>query len=158
MKAEDVLEYFLSRADWVDRKTTVDRIIAGDPHGDFDRCVVTWIPSMNALRWMAERAIGLLVCHEPTFWNHRDDRPIADDRVGREKLDFIRDHDCWDRWPEVGIPWAWAQFLGLADRPEAIGAAGYQHRYDIAPIPLEDFARQVAGRCADVGEPLVQVT
>ena len=28
-----LLEHFLSRADWVDREHTVDRVIVGDPEG-----------------------------------------------------------------------------------------------------------------------------
>ena len=33
MKVRDVLEHFLSRAEWVDRRGTVDRVIVGDPDG-----------------------------------------------------------------------------------------------------------------------------
>lgn len=166
MRAIDILDHFLSRADWVTPKETVDRVITGDPDGSFDRCIVTWMPSMRALRYLTARGVRLLICHEPTFWNHWDDHPSMDDPMSREKLTYIEDHgitiirnhDCWDRWPDVGIPWAWAQFLGLGDQPTAVRSNGYQHRYDIAPLPLEAFARQVAKRCATLGEPFVQVT
>ena len=111
MRATDILEHFLSRADWVDRDSTVDRVIAGDADADVDRCLVTWMPSMKALRHVVDRGIRLLICHEPTFWNHRDDRSRAEDSVSREKLTYIqahgvlilRNHDCWDRWPRIGI-------------------------------------------------------
>jgi hypothetical protein len=43
MKVKDVLEHFLSLADWLNRDSTVDRIIAGDPEADADRCLVTWM-------------------------------------------------------------------------------------------------------------------
>ena len=166
MKATDILEHFVSRADRVDRHATVDRVIAGDPDADVDHCLVTWMPSSKALRCMVDRGIRLLICHEPTFWNHRDDRPTAEVPESLEKLAYIQDHgivilrnhDCWDRWPDIGIPWAWAQFLGLGNRPNAVSPSGYQHRYDIDTVPLAAFARQVAERCADLGEPLVQVT
>ncbi len=166
MRASDILEHFLSRANWVDRKETVDRVIAGDSNGDFDRCIVTWMPSMRSLRHLAARGVRLLICHEPTFWNHRNDRQAADDPMSREKMGYIEDHgitiirnhDCWDRWPDVGIPWSWAQFLGLGAQPTTVSPDGYQHRYDIPPLPLEEFARQVAKRCATLGEPLVQIT
>lgn len=165
MNAKDILEHFLSFAKWVDRKTTVDRIIVGDSGTEFKRCLVSWMPSFMVLRHMVEQDIHLLVCHEPTFWNHLDNHPIDDAGI-RKKLDFIqehelvilRNHDCWDRWPDVGIPWAWAGFLGLGSKPEAIGADGYQHCYDIDPAPLEAFAHVVAEKCAILGEPLVQVT
>jgi len=164
MKVRDILEHFLSRADWIDRETTVDRVIVGDAGIEVGSCLVTWMPSFRVLRRMVERDMRLLVCHEPTFWNHLDERPANDAEI-QKKLNFIqehdlvilRNHDCWDRWPDVSIPWAWAGFLGLGSKPVTVGADGYQHRYDIDPVPLETFARHVAGRCASLGEPLVQV-
>lgn len=165
MKVSAILDHFLSRADWIDPETTVDRVIVGDPDADVDCCLVTWMPSLKALRCMVDKGVRFLICHEPTFWNHRDER-TGDDAGIQEKLRFItdhgivivRNHDCWDRWPNVGIPWAWARFLGFEGNPVAVGANGYQHRYDIKPVPVEDFARQVAKRCAAIGEPFVQVT
>ena len=165
MKVRDILEHFLSRADWVDREKTVDRVIVGDPDQEVSRCMVTWIPSFAAVRAAVERDVDLLMCHEPTFWHHRDDRP-GDDLRSVAKMRFIeehglvimRNHDSWVRWPDIGIPWAWAQFLGLGQEPTQIGASGYQHRYDIEPVALNDFARRVAKACAPIGEPMVQVT
>jgi putative NIF3 family GTP cyclohydrolase 1 type 2 len=165
MKAWDILDHFLSRASWVDRETTVDRIIAGDPAADVSSCLVAWMPSMDAIRAAVDRGFDLLMCHEPTFWNHRDDR-LRDSAPGRRKLGLIqenglvviRNHDCWDRWPAVGIPWAWAQFLGLDGEPNSVGADGYQHRYDCAPLPFGDFARDVAARTAALGAPLVEAS
>jgi putative NIF3 family GTP cyclohydrolase 1 type 2 len=166
MKASDILEHFLSRADWIDRGTTVDRIIAGDLGTDVDRCLVTWMPSFGVLRLMVDRGFRMLVCHEPTFWNHGNDRPILGDPLGQEKMAYIQDHgiiiirihDCWDRWPEVGIPWAWAEFLGLGNQPKRISKDGYQHRYDIDPIALGIFTRHMAERCKEIREPMVQLT
>ena len=167
MKVRDILGHFLSRADWIERKTTVDRVIAGDADTDVTRCVVSWMPNFQALRHVVERGIHLLVCHEPTFWNHSHDRPTTDDPESQEKLAYIQDHgivilrnhDCWDGWPDVGIPWAWADFLELGNQPKTVSPnGGYQHRYDIEPVPLEAFARRVAKRCANLGESLVQVT
>lgn len=165
MKPAEILEHFISRADWVDRTKTVDRLIIGDPEIDVDNCLVTWMPNSNALRYMVEHRFQLLICHEPTFWNHLDNRP-ADDRSIQDKVKFImdnnlvilRNHDCWDRWPKIGIPWAWAEFLRLGNKPSKIGADGYQHRYDVDPISVDDLAGRMADRCMKIGEPMVQVT
>ncbi len=165
MKVSEILQHFLDRADWVDHSNTVDRVIVGDPGKDVDRGLVTWMPNMKALHYAAQNGYELIICHEPTFWNHFDDIPEASPRT-KEKLDFIqehnltiiRNHDCWDRWPEIGIPWAWAQFLGIAGHPVEFGQAGYQHRYDIEPTTLKEFAQQVAAKCATSGESQVQVT
>ncbi len=164
MKIKTILEHFLSRADWIDREDTVDRVITGDPEREVDRCLVTWMPSFEALRCLVDRQIPLMICHEPTFWNHLDDKPTSD-AISKEKLQFItdhdlvilRNHDCWDRWPGTGIPWAWAAFLGLGKTPVRIGANGYQHRYDINPIPLDALASRIASLCRTIGEPQVQV-
>ena len=165
MKAIDILEHFLSRSDWVDREDTVDRIIVGDPDREVETCCVTWMPSLDAIKATVARGADLLVCHEPTFWNHRDDRPVTEGPpavkarfIAEHDVVILRNHDCWDRWPDVGIPWSWAQFLGLESAPAAIGADGYQHRYDLEPVSLDEFAARVAARCATIGEPSVQVT
>ncbi len=165
MKIREIREHFLSRATWLQRDTTVDKIIVGDPEIDVDRCMVTWMPSAQAIQTVVARNIRLMVCHEPTFWNHYDEQPDSDAEI-QAKLTFIQDHglvilrnhDAWDRWPDTGIPWSWARFLALGNHPVAVGADGYQHRYDIDPVPLEAFARHVAARCATIGEPWIQVT
>jgi putative NIF3 family GTP cyclohydrolase 1 type 2 len=165
MKVREVNEHFLNRAAWVDRTKTVDRVIIGDPEKDVDHCVVLWIPSFAALRTVARMGVGLVVCHEPTFWGHWDDAQT--DRVRcTEKVDFInehgiaivRNHDVWDRFPQCGIPWAWAKFLGLPKEPAAVDESRYQHRYDIEPVPLGEFAHRIAARTAAIGQPMVEVT
>jgi putative NIF3 family GTP cyclohydrolase 1 type 2 len=165
ISVRELLEHFLSRADWVDRSNTVDRVICGDPETAADRCLVTWMPSLAALQEAAAREYSLVVCHEPVFWHHRDDTPETNP-LTKAKYEFtlkhslvvLRLHDTWDRWPEVGIPWAWAAFLGLPAKPTAVGARGYQHRYDVPPMAVGDFARRVATKCAPFGEPCVQLT
>jgi putative NIF3 family GTP cyclohydrolase 1 type 2 len=165
MRVIDILEHFLTRSIWVDPEKTVDRVITGDPGKDVDRCLVTWMPSMKASGYAADNGYELVICHEPTFWNHFDDIPEANPRTA-EKLGFIqennlailRNHDCWDRWPETGIPWAWAKFLGIESQPIVFGQDCYQHRYDIGSTTLGAFAKKIATRCGSIGEPLVQVT
>ncbi len=165
MMGKDILDHFLSRSDWVDGENTVDRVIVGDPELDSSSCLVTWMPSLSALRTMHGKGIPLMICHEPVFWNHHDQSPGSSPQSSR-KLNYIQDreltivriHDCWDRWPEAGIPFAWARFLGIGTKPAKIGANGYQHRYDIKGIGLREFALKVADRCSTIGEPVIQVT
>jgi putative NIF3 family GTP cyclohydrolase 1 type 2 len=173
VKAVEIREHFLSVADWVDPEKTVDRIIVGDPQRDIHRVLVTWISSFAAVRHAAERGYDMLITHEPTFWEHRNDYPGMEQfpagslrhELGLRKLKAIEDarlvilriHDVWDRMPQVGIPWAWARFLGMGTTPAAVGGNGYQHRYDIEPLALEALARRVAAKTAGIGEPFVQV-
>lgn len=164
MQVRAVLEHFLSQADWVDRTNTVDRVIWGDAGRDVTRCAVVWISSLAAIRAAVALGAELLITHEPTFWNHRDEAPEANPHAA-EKIRLLdetgmvvlRNHDCWDRWPEVGIPWAWARFLGLGQTPSAVGAAGYQHRYDIEACSVNELAHRIARKTQVLGESMVQV-
>ena len=167
MEAIEINRHFLEQADWVDPARTVDRVIIGDPEKQVRRVLVTWIASFDAVRAADAGGFDLLMTHEPTFWVHAQElEHIEDSAIARSKRHFIeesglvvlRNHDVWDRFPRVGIPWAWARFLGLGREPAATGTAGYQHRYDIEPTTLDEFARQVAARTATLGEPAVQVT
>lgn len=65
MQPAEILEHFLSHSNWVDRTKTVDRVIIGDAGKEVDRCLVTWMPSSRALRYMVTRKIPLMICHEP---------------------------------------------------------------------------------------------
>ena len=162
MKAKDIVKHFLSGANWVDRERTVDGVIIGDPEKDFDKCLVVWMSTFAALRVAVERGFDLVLGHEATFYHEYDEGAeelsghVAKRRfIEEHELTIIRNHDCWDGWPEVGIPWAWAQFLGLEGQP-AKSSTRYQHRYDIEPIPFGEFAKRVASRTAAIGEPAVQ--
>jgi len=166
VKAIEINRHFLSLADWVDPSNTVDRIIIGEADKEVRRILVTWIASFQAARVAVERGFDLLMTHEPTFWVHANELDnIESSEIASAKRRFIeegglvilRNHDVWDRMPQIGIPWAWARFLGLGDSPAAEGARGYQHRYDIVPVTLDELAGRVAERTAAIGEPLVQV-
>lgn len=173
MTASALLLHFLSLADWVDPTNTVDQVIIGDTETPLSRVLVTWISSFDAVRAAVARRCELLVTHEPTFWSHGreleraaawpPDSPRAESArrkrafIEEHGLVILRIHDVWDRMPEIGIPWAWARFLGFAGQPAVIGADGYQHRYDIAPLTLDALACRVAEKTSTIGEPAVQV-
>jgi putative NIF3 family GTP cyclohydrolase 1 type 2 len=166
MKAIEINRHFLSQATWVDPAKTVDRIIVGDPQKEVSRVLVTWIASFEAVRVAVERGFDMVMTHEPTFWVHANElEKMESSELSAAKRRFVeesglvilRNHDAWDRMPRVGIPWAWAAFLGLKGEPAAIGANGYQHRYDIEPVPLDELAARIAARTATIGERCVQV-
>ncbi len=167
MKAIEILDHFLSKANWVDKENTVDRIIVGDPQKEIKTVLVTWISSFEAIRTAVKKQVDMLITHEPTFWKHRgelEDNPHNDFLEVKKRyiednnLVILRNHDVWDRFPDIGIPWAWAKFLGLGTQPVKIGNCNYQHRYDIEPVTLEEFAKRMAKKTSLIGEPFVQVT
>ncbi|HHY83473.1 MAG TPA: hypothetical protein GX505_12485 [Clostridiales bacterium] len=171
MKASEILNHFLGLADWVDRSNTVDKIIIGDPEKEISRILVSLYVDRKAIKHAIDNGFDMIITHEPTFWFHANEvenvlgmedgprKKACYDKmklINDNGLVIMRNHDVWDRMPRHGIPWAWADFLGLKGEPAAIGAAGYQHRYDIEPVSLDAFARAVAQRTAAVGEPAVQ--
>ncbi len=162
--AQEVVNHFVSRCDWVDPQNTVDRVIIGDPDKNFDRCVCVWMSSLEKIKEMNEMGIKFMICHEPTFWLHLDNydegNPLLQEKrnyILDNDITIIRNHDAWDRWPEIGIPFAWGDFLGLGEKPDEIGMNNYIHKYNMEPVTLEVFAKQVASKCADIGEEQVQV-
>jgi putative NIF3 family GTP cyclohydrolase 1 type 2 len=72
---------------------TVDTVKAGDPSTPVTGIATTFLDTMDVLREAARRGANLVITHEPTFYNHLDDKAFfADDPVYREKLAFIEQH------------------------------------------------------------------
>jgi len=169
MKAKDILYHFLNAGTWVNKETTVDKIIIGDPEKEIKTVLVTWMSTFESIKEAARDGISMIITHEPTFWQHENEIETMNteifDGIAVKKKDFIeksgivilRCHDFWDGKPENGIPWAWAEFLGLGNKPTAISSDGYILMFDTKPVALEDFAKQIAEKTANIGEPYVQV-
>jgi putative NIF3 family GTP cyclohydrolase 1 type 2 len=83
---------------------TVDTIKAGDPSTLVTGIVTCFTDSMDVLRQAVALHANLIVTHEPTFYNHRDQATLfTDDPVYKEKLAYMRDHHLviWrfhDQW------------------------------------------------------------
>lgn len=73
MRAIDIREHFVSRADWLNAETTVDRIIVGRGEKDCRTCLVTWISSFAAVREAVRRGVDLLITYEPAFHEHANE-------------------------------------------------------------------------------------
>jgi len=170
MTANQIRQHFLERSPWVpDWGKTWDNTIAGDGDREVKRILVTWQSTLTSIRKAVDEGYDLLITHEPTYWGYSD----AQERelyfkdnphyiVPQEKLDLLasgitvlRLHDTWDRFPTYGIPYAWANFLGLSGTPE-IGYDGYVLCYNVTEKTAREWARTIAARTATLGEPLVQ--
>jgi len=172
MKAREILHHFNSQATWVDRHPTVDRILLGDPDRDVRTVLVTWMSTMKAIRYAVENGFDLLMTHEPTFWIHDNEVEKLDAKeesaaklataalkrrlVEESGLVVERNHDCWDRYPDIGIPWALAQHLGMKGLPFATGNRGFQLAYEIGPTRADELAERIAARTVALGDPYVQ--
>jgi putative NIF3 family GTP cyclohydrolase 1 type 2 len=83
---------------------TVDTIKAGDPATKVTGMVTCFTDTMDVLRQAVAVHANLIVTHEPTFYNHRDENTLfVNDPVYKEKLAYINDHHLvvWrfhDQW------------------------------------------------------------
>jgi putative NIF3 family GTP cyclohydrolase 1 type 2 len=72
---------------------TVDTVKAGDPTTPVTGIATTFLDTLDVLREANRRGLNLVITHEPTFYNHRDNTAFfADDQVYKEKLAFIEQH------------------------------------------------------------------
>ena len=159
MRVKDMNEHFLSRAPWVNRERTNDLVMVGDPEKDVKTMLVSWTPSFKAVRAAVDGGFDMLLTHEPLLDvdSDRDETPKKTFALDHN-LPVLRNHDAWDIWPEIGMPWAWAQALGFSGKPVAISKDKTQHRYDIEPVRFDDLARRIAAHTAALHEPVIEVT
>jgi len=151
----------------------VDRIIVGDGEKDVKRVLVTWMSTLPAVRYAAEHGFDMVMTHEPTFWLHENEAETLDSGavcgpklisstakrrlIEGSGLVVLRNHDVWDRFPAVGIPYALGRHLGVEGQPAATGNGGYQLAFDIEPEATMGLARRFAARTEPLGDPVLQL-
>jgi len=124
MNALDIRQHFVEVGTWVDWEKTCDLFLHGDPAREVKGIACGWIPTNRAIREAGEKGLNLFVTHEGAFyyrWAETDAvAPMVaakKDLLDRYDMTVLRCHDTWDRMPEVGIPDAWASWLGFDTEP-----------------------------------------
>ncbi len=147
---------------------TVDTIKAGDPSTPVTGIVTTFLDTMDVLREANRQGLNLVITHEPTFYNHRDNTSLfANDPVYKEKLAFIeqhhmvvfRLHDEIHATPPDPFPVGLLEKLGW----QSYMQAGDPYHVTIPPARLEDLAKDLqtrlqAGTLRVEGDPNLMVT
>jgi putative NIF3 family GTP cyclohydrolase 1 type 2 len=152
---------------------TVDRFIIGNPDTTIKKIGTCWISDWKTCRKAVESGVNVLITHEPTFYTHRDlDAKEGDylssaeytkqlylQQVEKKKnwinengLVIIRNHDTLDALPEKGIPFAFGQFLGFSNS-DIIASRTYYNVYKTKKQPASSFARVLAGKLKELGQP-----
>ncbi len=49
---------------------------AGTPEDEVKGILVTWLASPEVLRYTAARGLNLVICHEPLYWDEREESPL----------------------------------------------------------------------------------
>lgn len=151
------------RGAWQYPPDTVDTFKAGGRETIVEGIAVAWLPFTWALEKAIDLGCTLFVTHEPTFYDHHDNRAelFELEIVGERKrlledsgLAVLRCHDLWDRHPHGGITTAWANFLGLSN---LVDSDDYARLYEIEPTDAGAFAERVAALTAELGQPGVHL-
>ena len=166
MKARQVRDYFRANGTWVDWDRTCDQFLHGDPDVEVKGIAVGWILTLDLAHRAAKGGANLFITHEPIFYEgfwgeHPADGPLEKSRARKRReldrlgLTVLRCHDTWDRFPGVGIPDAWARFLGFTDyRRDPISFYG---KARIVPASVATLARRILQRTGPLGQKAVEV-
>jgi putative NIF3 family GTP cyclohydrolase 1 type 2 len=72
---------------------TVDTLKGGDPATPVTGIVTTFLDTMDVLREAVRLGDNLVITHEPTFYNHRDEtKAFTNDPVYKAKVAYIEQH------------------------------------------------------------------
>jgi len=148
---QEAIEAILAAAAVQPIDGTVDTVKTGDAARPVTGVVTTFMATAAVIRRAAELGANLVITHEPTFYNHRDEtEPLRDDPVYRAKQRLLdehgivvwRFHDYWHRTRPDGIRTGVLRQLGWTDGTEL------ERRYiaTIDPTPLGELARLVGER------------
>jgi putative NIF3 family GTP cyclohydrolase 1 type 2 len=151
---------------------TVDTIKEGDPNTVVTGIVTTFSPTMEVLRKAVAAGDNLIVSHEPTFYNHLDDRTLfVDDPVYKEKLAYIREHhlviwrfhDTWHLRQPDGIAEGFVNRAGWKQYENAGPDEGKGFLFTLPPTTVGALAKELKRKfharvIRIVGDPNLKVT
>jgi len=171
ISAADLQKFLVSQVQLKPR--TVDRFIIGNPETVIRKIGTCWMSDWQTCRKAVESGVNVLITHEPTFYTHWDldeksgdyfaspeyTRQLYLDQVEKKKrwinengLVIIRNHDTMDALKENGIPFALGKFLGFSNS-DIVASRTYYNVYKVNGQKASDFARKVAGKLSEIGQP-----
>ncbi|MFL6427468.1 MAG: Nif3-like dinuclear metal center hexameric protein [Acidobacteriaceae bacterium] len=147
---------------------TMDTIKAGDPATIVTGIVTCFTDTMDVLRQAVALHANLIVTHEPTFYNHRDENTLfVNDPVYKEKLAYMRDHHLvvWrfhDQW-HLRQPEPMTQALAAAVGWQKYQRPGDPFSFTLPPTTVDALAQQLQTKLHArivrvVGDPNLRVT
>jgi putative NIF3 family GTP cyclohydrolase 1 type 2 len=157
---QDAIETIVAATDVAPLADTVDTVKTGDPTRPLTGIVTTFLATAEVIARAADLGANLIITHEPTFYNHRDDTAwLEPDAVYQAKRRLIDDHgiviwrfhDYWHRARPDGI------LRGLIERLDwdHEGEISYPVVATIAPLPFAELAGLIRAR---LGVPSVRVS
>ena len=167
MRCIDIHDHFKSKSSWVDWSNTTDTFKTGDPQRQVNTLAVAWKANWDAMKEAVERGAEMFVSHESICVK------AVNGSAEQEKvfalpseapkfqwleetgLTVYRCHDCWDRFPSIGIRHSWQRGLEIGDR--IVGDEYPLLVTEIEGRTLGDLARHVLERIEPLGQNGVAV-
>jgi putative NIF3 family GTP cyclohydrolase 1 type 2 len=167
MTAFDVVEQIKANltCSWADR--TVDTFKAGDPEGEVTGIACTFMATVEVLEKAAELGCNLVITHEPTYYNHFDNKDLLEGDpvyaakqaiIDKNKLVVFRFHDHWHRTTPDGI------YVGMIERLqwESYLVEGEKNIFDFPGYTLRDVSTHMKQLFPDanirvIGDPMLVV-
>ncbi len=152
------------------RETTYrDTFKFGGPDTVVKGIATTMFCSYDVIRRAVEAGCNMIIPHEDTYWNDRDDVTIVSaDPAYKRKVDFMREHDIvifrmHDHMHAQKPDFIWiglARALGLESKYET---APQSHHFTLPETTLEELADTCRKRLGDkalrvVGDPKAKVS
>jgi putative NIF3 family GTP cyclohydrolase 1 type 2 len=162
MKAQDFRKHCMSLASWVNWEDTKDHFLFGDPEVEVKGIAVTWLATDVVLSRAAELGLNFVISHEGAFYPDFSDAKSEQLHFEQKRrllqnkgLTLLRCHDTWDRMPAVGIPDAWADFLGFPSEPRQLES--FYKLCNVQGLSVADVAGRVLEKTKPLGQAVVNV-
>ncbi len=100
----DIMEMVIREVPGGEKKDTVDTIKTGSADAKVSAIVTTMFPTITVIREAIRLQANFIIAHEPSFYNHQDDRNWTGvNPVVTKKLALLNDHNitiwrCHDYW------------------------------------------------------------
>lgn len=126
---EQVIGFIFQQISLSPRPDTVDTLKCGKPDQVVTGIVTTMFPTVEVIEETARLNANFIIAHEPSFYNHTDDRNwVPGNSVLKKKLELLdkheiavwRFHDNWHRYRPDGISRGFLESTGwLNYNPQA---------------------------------------
>ncbi|OGV60411.1 MAG: hypothetical protein A2X45_18745 [Lentisphaerae bacterium GWF2_50_93] len=146
---QNIIDVIMDSIPQAVRTDTVDTIKIGDPGMKVSGIVSTFIITMDVIRKAESLGANLIITHEPTYYDHRDEveKWLKDDPVvakkrkmmERKKIAVWRFHDNWHRNNPDGIVTGMAYKLGWEKYQGPVN----QQVFTRDPITLKQLADEL---------------
>ncbi|WP_017470895.1 Nif3-like dinuclear metal center hexameric protein [Amphibacillus jilinensis] len=130
----------------VDQKQTNDQVIVGNPNQEVTAVVTTFMATIDVIHYAIAKKANLIITHEPTWYNGRDDTSwLKDDFIYQKKEHLLLEHNI--------VVWRFHDYMHSAKKDQIYQgfeqALGW-HDYNLAGNSLSLNPLEQAATCYQI--------